>query len=192
MGDTAHNSSHLMSVTSMSSKPGKDDVSSANRKETASSLSGFTLEYPKRAAKAILENREYLENLFPKWGWQFQVFAGYDTLPEGYKSVAERNSLESGRFQGTRVLSMTYEIGEREMLWVEMHETELFRSPYFTRFVADTISNIIRMIAQYVFSPVGFLDVRDFWALECDLNAPNGLEGIVHNLTSFPGAKHFL
>jgi hypothetical protein len=56
----------------------------------------ISLEYPKLAAKAILTNNEYLQSLFPKWGWQFQIFAGYDIVPENCK--IEPNG--SNRFQG--------------------------------------------------------------------------------------------
>jgi hypothetical protein len=63
------------------------------------------------------------------------------------------------------------------MLWVEMHETLLFRSPSFTRFVAKTIFDLLRNISETVFSPVGFLDVRDFWAWEYQADLPNEMEG---------------
>jgi hypothetical protein len=56
----------------------------------------ISLEYPKLAANAILANKEYLLSLFPKWGWQFQVFADYDIAPENGK--IEPNG--SNRFQG--------------------------------------------------------------------------------------------
>lgn len=44
----------------------------------------FTLEYPKEAAEAILHNWEYLEKLIPDFGWQIELFAGYNFVPENY------------------------------------------------------------------------------------------------------------
>ena len=65
------------------------------RKDSVASInSNFTLTYPKRAAAAIVENREYLEKLIPSFGWRIQIFAGYNVLPPGYTYYDENQVVQ--------------------------------------------------------------------------------------------------
>jgi hypothetical protein len=60
------------------------------------------------------------------------------------------------------------------MVWVEMHETQLFRSVGFTRLVVKTIFDILKAISEDVLLPVGFVDVRDGWVWEYDSSTAEG------------------
>ena len=63
----------------------------------------FTFDYPKRAAEAILRNAEYLEKLIPDFGWQVDLFAGYDIVPEDYQAQGKRQvSGMQGTVKGRR------------------------------------------------------------------------------------------
>lgn len=64
----------------------------------------FTFEYPKTAAEAILANEEYLEKLIPDFGWQIELFAGYDILPEEYE-VQDKRQLNDLKGTAARKMS---------------------------------------------------------------------------------------
>lgn len=67
-----------------------------------SPATSFAIEYPRQAANAIVENREYLEKLIPHWGWEITIFAGYNDLPEGYRDfyLLMKPFLHISDFQG--------------------------------------------------------------------------------------------
>jgi hypothetical protein len=52
----------------------------------------FVLEYPKKAAVAIHDNREYLQKLIPAFGWMIQITAGYNVLPNNYRCFDEKQA----------------------------------------------------------------------------------------------------
>jgi hypothetical protein len=48
------------------------------------------------------------------------------------------------------------------MVWVEVHEKEIYRSKIlFTETVTNAIQDILRAIAEDVFPTVGFMDEKD-------------------------------
>jgi Gti1/Pac2 family transcription factor len=98
-------------TTTLSSEPVPDEKAN---KHDAITLPGelsprhsisFAVEYPKAAAEAILRHQQYLESLVPQLGWQFEVSAGYDIVPEEYTkstSFTEKHD-QSRHFTGNLV-----------------------------------------------------------------------------------------
>ena len=117
----------------------------------------FTCEYPKKAAEAILRNTEYLEKLIPNLGWQIEIFAGYNILPE------ECDALEPSQlshFQGMLHLCCRLIVGDKETVWLDMDEKEMYINnalPLPIQAVTGAIGHILSAIADNVFPTVGFL-----------------------------------
>ena len=116
-----------------------------------------TFEYPKNAAEAILRNTEYLEKLTPNLGWQIEIFAGYNILPEECDAL---DSSQLSHFQGMLHLCCRLILGDKETLWLEMDEKEMYintASPMPIQIVTGAIGHILSAIADKVFPTVGFL-----------------------------------
>lgn len=82
---------YSMSVSVENTLPLMDNLS--RRISASNNNCNVTLQYPKRAAAAIVENNEYLQKLIPKFGWTIQIFAGYNILPPNYTCFDEAQAV---------------------------------------------------------------------------------------------------
>lgn len=72
----------------------------ANMVEGKSLSTCFKLEYPRTAAKSILDNSKYLQTLVPEFGWEIEILAGYTVLPPNYELFDQRQAVH---FQGITI-----------------------------------------------------------------------------------------